>query len=175
MRHTLFMLDAHDPEPATIRPAVPHDAAGIARTFLESAAHHAALEPERYSIPAAETILARYREGRQHRAHAGEEVVTLVAELDGEIVGFVDATLEQSPDPMHREITFCHIVEIAVSSPQRSHGIGARLLQAAENWGQGLGAKFALLEYNAANERAGRFYHERSGYRTASITALKWL
>jgi len=93
---------------ATIRPAVPGDADGIARTFLESAAHHAGLDPERYSVPALDLIAARYREGRQHPPHEGEDV-TLVAELDGEIVGFLDARLEQSPDPMHREMTYCHI------------------------------------------------------------------
>jgi len=87
-----------------IRPAVPEDAERIARTFLESAEYHAELDPERYSTPTVETISARYREGRQHPSHAGSEVMTLVAELSGEIVGFIDARLEQSSDPMHREM-----------------------------------------------------------------------
>ena len=103
-----------------IRPAVPEDADGIARTFLESAEYHAELDPERYSIPAVETISARYREGRQHPSHAGREVTTLVAELSGEIVGFIDARLEQSPDAMHREMIYCHIAEIAVSRGHRN-------------------------------------------------------
>jgi len=98
-----------------IRPAVPEDAERIARTFLESAEYHAELDPERYSTPTVETISARYREGRQHPSHAGSEVMTLVAELSGEIVGFIDARLEQSSDPMHREMIYCHIAEIAVA------------------------------------------------------------
>jgi hypothetical protein len=80
-----------------IRPAVPKDADGIALTFLESAEYHAELDPERYSIPAFKTISARYQEGRQHPSDAGGKVTTLVAELSGEIVGFIDARLEQSP------------------------------------------------------------------------------
>jgi GNAT superfamily N-acetyltransferase len=169
------MGDARYPAELEIRPAVPDDADGIARTFLESAETHAEIDPERYSRPAGETISARYREGRQHPPHAGRECITLVAVLRGEIVGFVDARLEQSPDAMHREMVYCHIAEIAVHSAHRSQGIGGRLLRAAEDWGHRLGAVFAILEYNAANTRAGSFYQERMGYRLASLTAIKWL
>jgi ribosomal protein S18 acetylase RimI-like enzyme len=158
-----------------IRHAVPEDADGIARTFLESAYYHAELDPERYSTPAVETISARYREGQQHLLHAGREVLTLVAALSGEIVGFLDAHLERSPDVMHREIVYCHIAEIAVRIGHQNQGIGGRLLRAAEDWGHGLGAEFASLEYHAANTRASLFYQERMGYRIAHITAIKRL
>jgi GNAT superfamily N-acetyltransferase len=158
-----------------IRPAVPGDADGIALTLLESAEYHAELDPERYLTPAVEAITARYRKGLQHPSHASREVITLVAELDGEIVGFIDARLEQSPDPMHREMIYCHLAEIAVRRGHRSQGIGGRLLRAAEDWGRRLGAMFASLEYHAANTRASLFYQVRMGYRMASITAIKRL
>jgi len=167
--------EARYPAAIEIRPAVPDDAGGIARTFLESAEYHAALDPERYSTPAVETISARYREGRQHPPNAGGAVVTLVAELSGKIVGFIDARLEQSPDPMHREIIYCHMAEIAIHRDYRSQGIGGRLLRAAEDWGHRLGAEFASLEFHAANTRASLFYQDRMGYRLASITAIKRL
>jgi ribosomal protein S18 acetylase RimI-like enzyme len=157
-----------------IRPALPEDAWGIARTFVESAGHHAGLDPERYFIPEVDAIAARYREGPQHAADTGA-AITLAATLKGEVVGFVDARLEQPSDAMHRTITYCHIAEIAVSGAHRSQGIGERLLRAAENWGQGLGAEFASLEYHVANTRARLFYRERMGYRPASITAIKRL
>ena len=156
-----------------IRPAVPEDADGIARAFLESAEYHAQLDAERYSIPATETISERYREGRQHPSQAGREAVTLVAVDSDGVVGFLDAHLEQSPDPMHRAIIYCHIAEIAVRSGHRNEGIGRRLLRAAEDWGRRFGAEFALLEYHAANKRASLFYQERMGYSAASITAIK--
>jgi len=53
------------PFTTTVRAAVSADAEGIARTFLESAEYHAILDPERYSAPAIETILARYRDEMQ--------------------------------------------------------------------------------------------------------------
>src|ERR1700712_1745866 len=108
------MGEARYPAEIEIRPAIPEDADGIARTFLESAEYHAELDPDRYSTPPVDTISAHYRENLQHSAHRGGEA-TLLAELKGEIVGFIDVRLEQSPDLMHREMVYCHIVEIAVS------------------------------------------------------------
>ena len=149
-RAMLFSCDDRYPAAIEICPAVPDDADGIARTFLESAEYHAELDPERYSTPAVETISTRYREAQQHPLHAGREVITLVAELSGGIVGFMDARLEQSPDAMHREMIYCHIAEIAVRCGHRNQGIGRRLLRAAEDWGHRLGAEFASLEYHTA-------------------------
>jgi ribosomal protein S18 acetylase RimI-like enzyme len=169
------MAEAHYPAAIEIRPAVPGDADGIARTFLESAEYHAELDPERYFTPAAETISPRYRESLQHPSHGGKEVTTLVAELGGEIVGFIDARLEHSADAMHREMIYCHIAEIAVRCGHRNQGIGGRLLRAAEDWGHRLGAEFASLEYHAANKRASLFYQDHMGYRPAAITAIKRL
>ncbi|HLK70027.1 MAG TPA: GNAT family N-acetyltransferase [Bryobacteraceae bacterium] len=76
---------------------------------------------------------------------------------------------------MHREMIYCHIAEIAVRSGHRNHGIGGRLLRAAEDWGRGLGAEIASLEYHAANARANSFYQERMDYHPASITVIKRL
>lgn len=169
------MSEAPYPASIAIRPAVSKDADGIARTFLESAEHHASLDSELYLVPAVETIATHYREGRQHPSDAHGENVTLVAELSGEIVGFLDARLYQPLDAMHREMIFCHVSEIAVRRPYQNQGIGGRLLQAAEDWGRQQGAEFGLLEYHTANRLAGRFYQQHMGYRVASMTAIKRL
>ena len=155
----------------TIRPAVRTDAPGIAATFLESAEHHARLDPVRYHVPAIDAIQTRYADEWQQSTGASR--ITLVAERGDEIVGFVDVRCEASPDPMHRNVIFCHVTEIAVSGQHRSGGIGAELLRAAEEWGRTQGAAFALLEYHAANTRAGEFYQRRMGYTVAAITAIK--
>jgi len=121
------MNEAH----ISVRAAVSEDAGAIARIFIESAEYHAGLDPERYSVPAIETIAARYRKGRQHPPpDANGKAITLVAELSNEIVGFLDARLDQSPDPMHRKIIYCDVAEIAVSSRHQKQGIGGQLLRA---------------------------------------------
>ena len=169
------MSEVPNPAAITIRPAVAEDADAIVRIYLDSAEHHASLDPERYWIPAVEMISARYREGRQHPQQTDGESITLVADLGSEIVGFIDARLERSPDPMHRKMLYCHIVEFAVGLAHQSQGIGQRLLQAAEDWGREHGAELASLEYLTANTRAGDFYQQRMGYRPAAITAIKRL
>ena len=158
----------------TIRPAVPADAERIARPYMESAEYHARLDPERFALPAPEAVLTRYRQP-QHAPFMPGQRITLVAESACDVVGFVDARLFESPDPMHRAMTYVHIEEIAVSESHQGQGIGARLLEAAENWGRQMGAAFASLEYLAANARAATFYRERMGYKVASLTAIKRL
>lgn len=159
----------------TVRPSVPGDAESIARLFLESAEHHAGLDPERYFVPDLEWIAARYRDGSQHPRQPPGEAVTLVAEAGGQILGFVDAQLERPLDAMHRDTIYCHIAEIAVHSGHRSQGIGEQLLRAAEEWGRARGAEYASLEYHAANTRAAQFYQDRLGYWVASSIAIRRL
>lgn len=158
----------------SIRPAVADDAPGIARTFLQSAEHHAGLDPARYFVPEAQAIIERYREGRQHPPDAADSSVTLVAETNGEIVGFIDVRLERSTDAMHRELVYCHIIEIAVENSHKSRGIGTQLLERAEEWGRERGAHLASLEHLASNTRAAAFY-QRMGYQVAAMTAIKRL
>lgn len=159
----------------TIRAAAARDADAIARIFIESAEHHAGLDPERYAVPSAEAIAARYREGRQHDAGEHPASTTLVTEHEGEVVGFVDARLEESSDPMHRPIVYCHVAEIAVSRRHQGNGIGARLLNAAEDWGRRNGASYASLDYHVANARAAAFYQHAMGYGAAAVIAIKRL
>jgi ribosomal protein S18 acetylase RimI-like enzyme len=158
-----------------VRPVVEHDAEDIARIFLESAAHHAGLDPDRYTVRDAAVIAERYRHGRQHPQEPGSVAVTLVAECSGALVGFVDARLETSHDPMHRDITYCHISEIAVGSDHRSQGVGAHLLRVAEAWGARQGATYASLEHHVLNARAAAFYERRMGYAAAAVILIKRL
>jgi ribosomal protein S18 acetylase RimI-like enzyme len=167
------MGDRADTNAVTIRTAVPADAEAITRTYIESSEHHAGLDPGRYWIPDADSIVARYREGRQHSPE--EPGITLVAELNGEVVGFVDVRLDRSQDPMHRDLLYCHIAEIAVSRRAQSQGVGEKLLRSAEEWGRENGAQLSRLEYLASNTRAASFYHERMGYDVVAMMAVKKL
>jgi ribosomal protein S18 acetylase RimI-like enzyme len=157
-----------------VRPAESADARAIARVFLQSAEHHARLDPDRYYVPEMSMIESRYRKGRQHPPGAAH-TVTLVAEIGKEVVGFADARLDRSLDAMHRAIVYCYISEIAVSTVHRSQGIGESLMKAVEAWGRMNSAEFAMLEYLPGNSRAASFYHDRLGYRVASILVTKRL
>jgi len=172
--YTLHVNEFSDTADITIRPAFSEDAEGIARTFLESAEYHAQVDPERYSAPAFEAISAHYRQALRDVPQTDVNI-TFVATLGNEIVGFIEARLEQSPDAMHRETLYCHVAEMAVLHTYQNQGIGRQLLRAAEGWGRQKGAVFASLEYHASNTPAAAFYRQLMGYRVAAITAIKRL
>lgn len=154
----------------SIRAATPEDAEAITRIYMQSAEHHALLDPERNQVPDPAVICERYRTGAQHPE--GEEGVTLVAEKGGAVLGFLDARLVPPFDPMFRPVTLCFIADVAVAAEHRSEGIGEKLMKASEQWGASRGAGFVALEYHNANTRAATFY-ERLGYRPKSTVAVK--
>lgn len=156
-----------------IRVALPEDAAGITRVYMESAVHHAEIDPERCYLPDAALIEERYRGGRQH-PDPDSAAVTLVAQLDAEIVGLLDAQLQRPFDPMLRPFTYCFVADVAVAVKHRGMGIGEQLLKAAEHWGREHGADFMSLLYNAGNARVRELY-ARLGYQPAAVSLTKRL
>jgi len=156
-----------------IRLATPADAEGITRVYMQSAEHHAALDPKLCRVPDHATIFRRYQTGGQHPI-PGSHCITLVAEACGEIVGFVDARVENQFDPMLPPVPYCYVVEIGVAASHRGQGVGEQMMSAIEEWGLSRGAGYVVLEYNNRNTRAAAFYHRR-GYEPVSTSAIKWL
>jgi GNAT superfamily N-acetyltransferase len=140
---------------------------------MESAGHHAQHDPENCYLPNQAAIEERYRQGRQH-PESELPAVTLVAEADGEIVGFVDAQIQLPFDPMLRPIAYCFVADVAVAAARRSEGIGVNLMGAVEGWAREHGADRVSLIYNSGNGRVAGFY-ERLGYGAASVGMMKRL
>lgn len=90
-----------------------------------------------------------------------------VAELDGEVVGWVDVSLE------HRlqSETFGFIGGLVVKDGLRSLGIGCRLCQKAEEWAHRKGANKIRVSSRSTREAAHRFYL-REGYRQTKISMV---
>lgn len=84
----------------------------------------------------------------------------LVAEIDGEVVGWVHACEE-----LTLESGACGVLAgLVVDEAYRSQGVGAQLLEAAEAWARQMGYGRMVVRSNIIRERAHRFY-ERQGYR----------
>jgi GNAT superfamily N-acetyltransferase len=160
----------------TVRPFDPdRDAEAIAEAIVDSSRHHTALEPERYHVLDREAVAEVYRRGRQQPGGiAADEQATLVAELDGRVVGIVDVRIAH-PGGAHRPLRYAYIPEVAVAEPARSRGVGSALVRAAEAWARDAGCVWIALDYNARNFDAGRFYRERLGYRPAGEIVVKEL
>lgn len=135
---------------------------------LASARHHAALDPEFYRVPdrAAVAAFLRLRLGDPGRR-------VLVARMDGTVVGQVDVTIVEPPDPgsIIRPVPTADL-GISVADGWRGRGIGSALLAAAETDARARGARRLILDMAVANEGAHRFYR-RLGYRDHGRLMLK--
>jgi len=86
----------------------------------------------------------------------------LVAEVEGEVVGFAIYRIERSLNIVG------HLLNIAVHPNYRGRGIGSALLRQFEKEALDRGATHVYLEVRRSNVRAQRFYL-RWGYRVVGV------
>jgi ribosomal protein S18 acetylase RimI-like enzyme len=131
-----------------IRPATPEDAEAVARVHVETwrAAYAHALSAEGLAS------LSVTQRAELHRRSP-----PVVAEVDGEIVGFVSVGPGTDPD------TDGELYAIYVLPDHWGSGVGRALMQAGEERMRELGHRHAILWVLEDNPRARRFY-EAAGW-----------
>jgi GNAT superfamily N-acetyltransferase len=83
-----------------------------------------------------------------------------VAEVDGEVVGWVDVFARR----MLLADGMAEVSGLVVADGFRGRGIGARLMQATEKWAVSVGCTVMRVRSNIIRKQAHRFYTERLGY-----------
>ncbi len=147
-----------------IRPARPADLPGVAALAAKLVSQHHTYDPLRFFVP------DRVEEGcawwfRQELPR--DEVVLLVAESDGVIVGYVYARLEDRD--WNALLDACGAIhDILVDESHRGSGVGEGLARAALDALERKGAPRVVLHTAAANSGAQRFF-ERLGFRRTMI------
>jgi GNAT superfamily N-acetyltransferase len=162
----------------TVRAARPGDGAGISRAWLSVASYYAELDPEHFQVPPAEGLA----EGWDNRlGQHGDDALQLVAELDGQVFGWLAARIEH-PEPdaetqLVREHGWSRLVvdALMVQNGQWGQGAGTVLLEAAEAWGRTRGAQVARLDTYAHSPVSVPFYEDHMGYQRRSIVFQKRL
>jgi RimJ/RimL family protein N-acetyltransferase len=137
-----------------IRAAVPRDAAALLdlKRLLDLQTSFMMFEPgERDS-----TVQDLARE--LGRAAGSPNSVVLVAELDGELAGYVELS-----GGAHRRSRATAYVVMGVRAQSAGRGIGAALLRRAKDWGSAHGLHRLELTVMVHNSRAIRLY-ERMGF-----------
>ncbi len=99
----------------------------------------------------------------RHERLEAEDVAIFVAVADGTRIGYASVELEEPPPVFERD-THANIGELYVIPAHRRSGVGATLMDAAEEWARTRGATRATLSVNARNEAAIDLYESR-GYR----------
>lgn len=100
-----------------------------------------------------------------------ESQCILVAERDGELMGFI--FIHEERDFFTGE-SYGHVSEVAVSVDSQGAGVGSLLMSAAEGWAQAKGYGRIGLNVFAGNERARRLY-ARLGYALETVKYTKLL
>jgi GNAT superfamily N-acetyltransferase len=96
----------------------------------------------------------------------GPDSTVLLAEVDGEPVGFSELYLHQDDKTAARPACrYSHLQSMFVRESQRRTGLGRRLLSASETWAMSLGASELRLDVWEFPEGPCGFY-EACGYQT---------
>ena len=149
----------------TIRRATRDDLQALGRLGALLLRTHHDFDRQRFLAPGpdAEEGYAWFLETQMREPDA----TVLVAERDGEVVGYVYAGLEPlSWKELRGPAGFVH--DLVVAEAARGSGIGTQLLDAAVAWLRDRGAPRVLLWTAAPNEGAQRLF-ESAGFRTTMM------
>jgi ribosomal protein S18 acetylase RimI-like enzyme len=160
-----------DAPAATIRPAAPADLPVLGRLGAHLVRLHHGFDPQRFiaATPQTEHAYAAFL-GTQLRE---PDVVILVAEREGEVLGYTYAGVEGN-DYMALRGPAGVLYDIVVDPAERGRGIGRMLLDATLAALRARGAPRCLLSTAERNESAQRLF-ARAGFRRTMIERTREL
>ena len=155
----------------TIRPAVPADLPAIGRLGALLVRMHHDFDPRRFiaATPQTEHGYARFL-GTQLKQ---PNVVALVAEQDGAVLGYTYAGVE-GPDYMSLRGPAGVLYDIVVDPAHRGQGVGRMLLDATLTALKARGAPRVVLSTAERNESAQRLF-ARAGFRRTMLEMTREL
>ncbi|HEU4885342.1 MAG TPA: GNAT family N-acetyltransferase [Longimicrobium sp.] len=140
------------PSAARVRPVADADLPAVARLMGE------------LGYPAS----AEQVRDRLARVAGDDDYAAYVAEVDGEVAGFLGMARGWAYE---HERPYARIITLVVDTQVRRRGVGARLVEFADEWARERGAYVLMLNTNVRREEAHLFYESmgfrRTGYRYA--------
>lgn len=97
--------------------------------------------------------------------------MTFVAEAGGNVVAVAGISLDHYYE---KDGVYARLAVLAVTAPSRGRGIGTQLVDAAEGWSLGAGAREVIVNSGLHRDKAHRFY-ERRGYSPTGLRFIKEL
>jgi GNAT superfamily N-acetyltransferase len=163
----------------TVRARRPGDAAELARAWLDAGRYYAGLAPDTFQVPETDG-LAEFL-GRVEAEAGDADVLRLVAEVDGRVVGAaagrVVRPMQGAGYQLQREFAETRLLvdAVVIEEAYRRRGVGERLMDGLEAWGREQGASMSLLDTYPESALSLPFFTERMGYDRRSVRLWKRL
>jgi GNAT superfamily N-acetyltransferase len=159
-----------------IRDARPGDGEALAAMWSEEGRYYAALDPDAFQVPTEdgivewiEELLARPREDFRH----------LVAELEGQVAGYVLVRIQPAADPERRQIVReigerrAVIEALGTAEAFQQRGVATALVEAAEEWAGEQGAVRVWTWTYIDSPLSVPFWERRMRYRRREVKLQK--
>jgi GNAT superfamily N-acetyltransferase len=153
------------------------DAAGIVRISRENARFYTELAPDYFKLPDEDGFVELFDNDGAWRD--APENLALVAEVDGEVAGYLEATvhapLETAKWQAQRDLgeTRLAINFVGTADAHKRKGVATGLVEAAEEWGRAKGATVSICDTYAASPLSVPFWEQRMGYARQAIVFRK--
>lgn len=144
------------PHEVTIRAVTLDDLEALIDLYLDTARHHAAIDPTTYRVPERDAVGERLR---RRVAGQNDQAAYVAAVVDGRVVGSATMYVDDLPHPGSMEIPM-RVGEFGVSVAEdwRGRGIGSALIGHLEAWAAAHGAQRIILNVSESNVDAIRLY-----------------
>ncbi len=151
-----------------VRRAKVRDLPVLTRLWRELVGFHEALGGQDFRLaPGAEAGWKKYLRGHLGKA----DKLCLVAEVDGEAVGFLVGSVEERPG-IFMERAYGHISDVYVQEPQRGKGVGKALVAEGLAWFEAKRVGRVRLQTDARNTLGFEFW-KKLGFQTTVFTMDK--
>jgi len=146
---------------------------------MENGAYYADLAPDYFKEPVEDGFADLFENDSRWREGTGN--LALVADVEGEVAGYLEATLQQ---PMgtaqwqsQRDLGAIRLFIGVVTTADRfkRRGVATRLVEFAEDWGRSNGAVVAVCDTYIDSPLSVPFWEKRMGYERRAIVFRKRL
>jgi GNAT superfamily N-acetyltransferase len=159
-----------------VRQARAGDGPGLARLHRENAEYYVRLAPHHFRVPDEAGFEEFCDPGPEENT---ETALALVAEVGGELAGYLEAQLLPPLESARYQIlpdlgvTRLYVNSVGTSPRFWRRGVASRLVEAAEEWGRARGAAVAVCDTYHGSPVSLPFWEERMGYERRSIAFRK--
>lgn len=131
------------------------DIPALQRLYRQLDRHHVQLLPGVFQDVSGDARNSQFIE----RLIADEHCAFLLAETNGNVLGFASLRMADAPDyPIFRRRQYVLIEDAVVDEHYRGLGIGSKLFDAAMAWAKERGVKHIQTSVWSANAAAAKFY-----------------